>query len=170
MAEEIKSSECTTAVAIGNSVYDPLIFQPELIKFTRKEYNFLNQYRLGVPLEDAALKADMSLSHAESFLRRDKTRAWLADRALKDHIKSEWEEPGKWWELGNKVLEGEKQFSKAQTVVFQEFGARICPKPREYLNSPQNQTVNFNFSPESVKAAFKRQEAIDVETENANAL
>lgn len=161
--EQIKSTECTTALVLDEHVYDPLIFSPDLIKFTRNEYNFLNAYRLGVPLDDAALKANLSPDYCRNFLKRDRTRSWLEDRALKDHIKTEWSEPGKWWAMGDAVLEGKKALSKSQTVVFQEFGARVCPKPREYNASPQNQTVNFNFTPESVQAAFKRQASIDAE-------
>jgi hypothetical protein len=158
-------TDATAPLMVGNAVFDVLAFDPHhIIKFTRKQYQFLNSYRLGVSLKEAAQKADMSAETADHFLKRPDTVKWLEDRALMHHIKTEWQESARWWKMGDDVLEGKKALSKAQTVVFQEFGARICPKPREGDGrNPQSQTVNFNFSKEAVEAAFQRQQAIDAE-------
>lgn len=153
-------TDATAPLVVGRDVYDPLAFAPKIVRFSRKQYQFLNHYRLGVPLEDAALKADLTSEQAERFLDKADTQAWLEDRALMNHIKTEWEEPGKWWRMGNEVLEGKRDFNKAQTVVFQEFGQRAVPKKGELGSGPK---VTVNVSVEAVKEAFRRQEAIDGE-------
>lgn len=169
--QELGHTDATRTLIVRNKVYDPAVFSPQLFRFTRPQYLFLNAYRVGVPLEEAAAKAEISVDAAERFLKKPSTVAWLDDRALKDHIRNEWSEPGKWWELGNDVLEGRKQFTKAQIVVFQEFGTRVCPKTRELDGSQKGTTINFNFSPDAVKEAFRRQESIEGELvkEQANA-
>lgn len=148
-------------LVVGNRVYDASQLIPSVVHFTRKQYLFLNAYRLGVSLEDASHKSGMEPEEAERFLERPKTVAWLEDRAKKDYIISEWRESGKWVEMGNEVLEGKKHLSKDQQVVYMAFGERFFPKPKEDA-SPKT-VVNFNFSPEAVKEAFRRQEAIETE-------
>lgn len=168
--KEIGTTDATKCLVVGNRVFDPAVFSPRLFQFTRKEYLFLNAYRIGVPLEEAAEKSEMSVATAERFLTRQSTIQWLEDRALKDHIRNEWNEPGKWWELGDRVLNGEKELSKAQIVVFQEFGHRVCPKAKDPESGAKaGPTINFNFSPEAVQEAFRRQEAIDGEIVKQNA-
>lgn len=149
-------------LVVGNRVYDASQLVPSVVHFTRKQYLFLNAYRFGVPLEEAAQKSDMTTEEAERFLVRPKTVAWLEDRALKDHIRNEWAEGGKWWKMGDECLEGKKHLSKDQQVVFLAFGDRVCPKTKE-TSETNKTTINFNFSPESVKEARRRQEAIETE-------
>ncbi len=160
--QALQKTDTCRGVVVGNHVYDPLIFAPEIVRFTRKQYLFLHHYRLGVPLSEAASKADMSVNSAENFLAKDDTVAWLQDRATKDHIRNEWQEPGKWWQMGNEVLEGRKHLSKDQQVVYMAFGERIAPKPKEVADNSKT-TINFNFTAEDVKEAFKRQQTIDSE-------
>lgn len=112
---------------------------------------------------EAASKSNMTVDEAESFLARPKTVAWLQDRAVKDHIRNEWAEGSKWWQIGNECLEGTRHLSKDQQIVFQAFGDRVCPKTKEVGEERGKTVINFNFSPESVKEAFKRQSAIDGE-------
>lgn len=156
----------TKVLVLGNQVYDASQIVPSLVHFTRAQYIFLIAYRLGVPLAEAAAKANMTPEEADRFLTRPKTVAWLQDRALKDHIRNEWAEPGKWWEMGDKVLNGEKHLSKDQQVVFMAFGERIAPKPKADFGDSKT-TINFNFSPEAVKEAFRRQAAIETELDEA---
>lgn len=154
-------TDATTPLVVGNSIYDPLTFAPDIVRFSRKQYHFLNAYKLGVPLSEAAVRADMTVEQAERFLSKSQTIAWLKDRSLMHHIKTEWEEPGKWWAYGNDVLEGRKEMSKAQTVVFQEFGQRTCPK-----KNPEGHgitKIEINIDPKAVSDALIRQEAIDGE-------
>src|ERR1700739_1654620 len=66
---------------IGNRVYDASQLVPGVVYFTRAQYLFLNTYRLGVPIEEAAAKAGMTVEEADKFLERPKTVAWLQDRA-----------------------------------------------------------------------------------------
>lgn len=151
-------------LVVGNRVYDASQLVPSVVHFTRSQYLFLNTYRLGVPIEEAATKAHMTPEEADRFLARPKTIAWLEDRALKDHIRNEWAEGGKWWQMGDDCLEGKKHLSKDQQVVFMAFGERVCPKPRASDDSQGGKTViNFNFSPESVKRAQDRQKSIEAE-------
>lgn len=144
-------------------MYDPSQLVPSVIHFTRNQYLFLQTYRLGVPFEEAAEKAHMTAEEAERFLAKPKTIEWLQDRAMKDHIRNEWAEGGKWWEMGNECLEGRKHLSKDQQIVFQAFGDRVCPKPKQNEEERTKTIINFNFSPESVKEAFQRQKAIEGE-------
>jgi hypothetical protein len=150
-------------LVVGNRVYDASLLIPDVVYFTRKQYLFLAAYRLGVPLEQAALKAGMEPEEADRFLDRPKTVAWLKDRATKSHIRQEWHESDKWWEVGNDCLEGKRHLSKDQQVVYLEFGKRVCPEEKSKGGSSQGTTINFNFGPEAVQEAFRRQASIEAE-------
>jgi hypothetical protein len=154
-------TDATRGLVVGNSVYDPLLFSRQLVRFSRRQYLFLNAYRLGVTLQDAAAKAGMTPESAERFLNRKSTRAWMEDRAKKDHIKNEWNESNKWWEMGDAVLEGTRHLSKDQQVVYLEFGKRVCPEAKSQPDANKGPTINFNFGADAVKEAFKRQNAIE---------
>lgn len=155
----LKNEDGVRGALISNRVYDPLLFSPGFIKFTSRQYLFLRHYRLGVPIEDAALKADMTVEQAERFLSKPDTIRWLEDRAIKDHIKLEWSEPSKWWAEGEKVWSGQKEVSRQQMDVWKEFGSRISPVSRE-TNTPK---IEIHIDPESVKRAFERQSAIEAQ-------
>lgn len=150
-------------VVVGNRVYDASQLVPSIVYFTRAQYLFLNHYRLGVTIDEASEKAGLTVDEAEKFLAKPKTVAWLQDRATKDHIRNEWAEGGKWWQIGNECLEGTRHLSKDQQIVFQAFGDRVCPKTKDIGEERGKTVINFNFSPESVKEAFQRQSAIDAE-------
>lgn len=156
-------TDATRALVVGNSVYDPLLFSRQLVRFSRRQYLFLNAYRLGVTLQEAADKAGMTVEQAERFLRRPMTRQWMEDRAKKDYIRNEWHESNKWWEMGNEVLEGKKHLSKDQQVVYLEFGKRVCPESKATNEVKSGPTINFNFGPEAIKEALKRQQSIETE-------
>jgi len=156
-------------LVVGNRVYDASLLLPDVVHFTRKQYLFLNTYRLGVPLGEAASKAGMSEDEAERFLDKPKTIAWLQDRAMKSHIRNEWHESDKWWEVGNECLEGKRHLAKDQQVVFLEFGKRVCPEDKSRPEVNKGPTINFNFGPEAVKEAFRRQAAINSELSNEDA-
>lgn len=158
------NTDATKAVVVGGSVYDPLLFSRQLIRFSRRQYLFLNAYRCGVSVADAARKSEMSVQQAEWFLKRPNTKKWLADRAQKDYIRNEWHESNKWWEMGNECLEGKRHLSKDQQVVYLEFGKRVCPEIKQVEKST-GPTINFNFGPEAVQEAFRRQQAIETELE-----
>lgn len=161
--EQLGRTDATAPLVVGNQVYDPLCFEPNLIRFTRKQYLFLNNYRLGTPLAEAAEKAGVTAEQAERFLDKADVKAWLADRARMNHIKTEWEEPAKWWFEGNRIFTGEKSdVSKAQIIVWQEFGARVCPKKGETGNGGGTK-IEINIDPNAVRNAFIRQEAIETE-------
>lgn len=148
---------------VGNRVYDASQILPDVVHFTRQQYLFLNTYRLGVSVDEAATKAGLTKEEAERFLDRPKTVAWLQDRALKSHIRNEWHESDKWWQIGNECLDGTRHLSKDQQVVYLEFGKRVCPEQKSHPESNKGPTINFNFGPEAVKEAFRRQAAIDAE-------
>lgn len=161
--QAIGTTDATRALVLGNSVYDPLLFSRAIVRFSRRQYLFLNSYKLGVPLQEAAAKAGYTVVQAERFLARKNTRAWLADRAQKDHIRNEWHESNKWWEMGDDVLEGKRHLSKDQQVVYLEFGKRVCPESKSNPEVNKGPTIHFNFGADAVKEAFKRQESIDAE-------
>lgn len=160
-ARELSKEDATTGLVIGSTVYDPLLFAPEVVKFSARQYIFLQAYRLGVPLEDAATKANMPVESAERFLKKEDTVKWLKDRALKDHIRNEWAEPARWWAEGDEIFKGKKEFSKAQMVVWQEFGDRICPKQARGDSAPPK--IEINIDPGAVQEAFRRQSAIEAD-------
>ncbi len=164
MIQALGKTDATRALVVGNSVYDPLLFSRQLVRFSRRQYLFLNAYRLGVPLAEASAKAEMTVDQAERFLKRPMTRAWMEDRARKDYIRNEWHESHKWWEMGEKVLNGERRLSKDQQVVYLEFGKRVCPESKSAPDA-KGPTVNFTFSAEAVQEAFRRQAAIETEIE-----
>lgn len=157
------TTDATKALVVGNSVYDPLLFSRRIVRFSRRQYLFLNAYRLGVPLQEAASKAGMKVVEAERFLKRPSTRHWMEDRARKDYIRNEWHESNKWWEMGNECLEGKRHLSKDQQVVYLEFGKRVCPEIKSHPESSKGPTINFNFGPEAIQEAFRRQNAIDAQ-------
>lgn len=161
--EQMAKVDGAKVLIVGNRVYDASQLVPSVVHFTRSQYLFLNHYRLGITIDEAALKAGMTPDEADRFLERPKTRAWLEDRATKDHIRNEWAEGGKWWEMGDKCLNGEKHLSKDQQVVFMAFGERVCPKPRATDENQTKTVINFNFSVEDVKEAFKREQAFETE-------
>lgn len=161
--EDAAKADGTKVLVVGNRVYDASQLIPSVVHFTRNQYLFLQNYRLGTPIEEAASKAHMTPEDADRFLQKPKTVAWLEDRAIKDHIRNEWAEPGKWWEMGDQVLKGEKHLSKDQQVVYMAFGERIAPKPREQGSTGSGPVINFNFSAEAVKQAFERQKSIESE-------
>lgn len=161
LINDLGKTDATRALVVGNSVYDPLLFSRRLVRFSRRQYLFLNSYRLGVSLAEAAVKADMTVDQAERFLRRPQTRAWMEDRAKKDYIRTEWHESNKWWEMGHEVLEGKRHLSKDQQVVYLEFGKRVCPETKAIQDSRPN--IQINIDPGAVQEAFRRQNAIDAE-------
>lgn len=155
-------TDATAPLIVGGIVFDVLAFDPHnIIKFNRKQYQFLNAYRLGVSLEEAALKADMNPDTAERFLKRPDTVKWLEDRALMHHIKSEWEEPAKWYEMGDRVLEGKKKLDKAQTEVWKEFGKRVAPLRGDGPNGGTH--IEINIDPDAIERARAKKRAIDGE-------
>lgn len=155
-------TDATTPLVVGNTVFDVLAFDPDhLIKFNRKQYQFLNSYRLGVSLDEAATKADISVDAADRFLKRDDVRRWLEDRALMHHIKTEWEEPAKWYAMGDKVLEGKKKLDKAQTEVWKEFGKRVAPLRGDGPNGGTH--IEINIDPDAIERARAKKRAIDGE-------
>lgn len=163
--ESLARADGTKVAVLGNHVYDASQLVPSLVHFTRQQYLFLQHYRLGIPLEEAAAKANMTAEDADKFLLKPKTVAWLQDRAVKDHIRNEWAEGGKWWEMGNDCLDGKKHLSKDQQVVFMAFGERVCPKPRVAENDGGKTVIHFNFSADDVKQAFLREQSFEAEIE-----
>lgn len=114
-------------------------------------------------MAEAAAKADLTPEQAERFLKRPMTRAWMEDRAKKDYIRHEWNESNKWWEMGNEVLEGRKHLSKDQQVVYMAFGERVCPKARETDGEKGKTVINFNFTTNDVKEAFRREASFEAQ-------
>jgi len=165
-AHEVKAlarQEGNPVLVVGNRVYDASQLIPDVVHFTRQQYLFLVNYRLGVALKDAAAKAGMEEEQAEKFLERPKTISWLKDRAMKSHIRQEWHESDLWWQIGHECLEGTRHLSKDQQVVYLEFGKRVCPEQKAQIESQKGVTINFNFGPEAVQEAFRRQAAIETE-------
>lgn len=164
--ELVKSEDGVQGIVIGKDVYDPLLWSPKLVRFTAKQYVFLRAYRLGVSLQEAAEKAGMTPAQAEKFLDKPDVQEWMQDRATKDYIKHEWEEPGKWYQKGDEVLEGKTSWSKAQLEVWKAFGERVAPAKRQSESGQPK--IEINIDPTAVQEAFRRQNAIEAELDKAS--
>jgi hypothetical protein len=80
-------------------------------------------------------------------------------------VRADWEGGGKWIEMGERVLSGERRLSKDQQVVYAAFGDRFFPKARVDGDGGKGVVVNFNFSAEDVKEAFRREEVYETEVD-----
>lgn len=152
----------TNIVMVGNRVYEACQYTPEISPFTRQKFLLLAHYHSGISLQEAADKVNMDLTDAANFVDSPKAVEWLQKKALRDYAKQEWEDGGKWIEMGDDCLSGKKHLAKDQQIVFQAFGERFFPKKKEASEGAKT-VINFNFSAEAVKEAFRRQEAIDTE-------
>lgn len=159
--KELAKAGNSSVIMVGNRVYEASKYAPEIVHFSSQKYLFLNHYHSGMTIEEAAEKSKMGVEEAEVFLETPKAIEYLKKRAIRDYIRKDYEE-GKWVEVGNECLEGRKHLAKDQQIVFQAFGDRFEPKPRGEGGEAKT-VVNFNFSPESVKEAFRRQESIETE-------
>ncbi len=161
MHTDLTVKNSANVVVVGNQVYEASTFAPEVVQFTRQKYLFLHHFYSGIPLLEAALKVGMEPCDAEAFVATPKAVEWLQKRAIRDYIRQDWEGGGKWIEMGEKVLNGERRLSKDQQVVYMAFADRFFPKAKSDIG--ENVTVNFNFSAADVKEAFARERAYETE-------
>lgn len=165
--ELVKSEDGIRGIVIGNQVYDPLQFSPEIVQFSSKQYKFLHAYRLGVSIQDAASKCGMSEESAERFLNKESTIKWLQDRALKDHIKMEWEEPGKWYQEMNRLY-NEDLVPKHKIEILKEFGDRVCPKVSRNADAQARTTIEIVIDPGAIERSKTRRQTIEAEIIKSN--
>lgn len=164
--ELLKNEDGKKAVFFAGRVFAPHTFSDQIPDFSSKQYVFLNHYSLKVPLEEAAEKAGLSPEQADRFLDRKDVQGWLTDRALKNHIKTEWEVPGKLYKELDDVYEGRKVLrAKAQMDALKLLAERVAP-PKRNGDEHAGVTFTFNFGADSVKAAIDRQAAIEAEISN----
>lgn len=149
------------ALVIRNRVFSPHQFDETLPDFSTKQYLFLNAYRYGVPFDEACAKSSLTPEQAERFLDKPKVRAWLADRAMKDHIKREWEEPGRWYQEGEKMM-GQERVARHKVEIWKEFGARVARVPRAN-GADATTNIEIHVDASAVRDAFRRKEAIEAE-------
>lgn len=146
---------------VGNMVYEGSKYAPQLFHFTRQKYLLLNHYHAGISLEEAALKVNMDLEKAIEFIETPKAVEWLEKEAVLDYKKQKWADGREWISVGDECLEGRKHLSKDQQIVWQGFGERFMPKPKEtHQVAPK---IEINIDPRAVQEAFRRQNAIDAE-------
>lgn len=158
---EIARRNDAAVAIVGNRVYEASKYAPDLIYFTTDKYLLLNHFHSGMSLEAAAQKSGVPIEEAESFIDSPKAVEHLRKLAIRDYIRRDWEGGGKWVEMGEAVLSGERKLSKDQQVVYMAFRDQFMPKPK---NENESKTViNFNFTADDVKKALQRQSAIDVE-------
>jgi hypothetical protein len=163
---EIKSlarDEKAHPLIVGNRVFDVLPTTDDLINFTRKQYLFLQLIWRGLSTGEASEKAGYALDQAASFLETDKAKDYLQKKQLASIIAQETKNEDNWWVEVHQVRTGEKILNKGQMVALQASGDRVAPKRNEVNQEKTKVVINFNFSAESVKEAFKRQESIDAE-------
>lgn len=162
MSDSVKTSK--NVVCVGNMVYEGSSFAPEVVSFTRQKYLFLNHFHSGMSLVEAAVKVGLEPADAEAFVQTPKAVEWLQKRAIRDYIRQEWADGGKWIEMGDKVLNGERKLSKDQQVVYMAFADRFFPKAKTD-GADKSVTINFNFTADDVKEAFNREQAFEAEIE-----
>ena len=155
-----KGNELGVAV-VGNRVFEASKYAPGLRVFPTKKWLFLNHYAQEVPIEEAALKAGISVEEAERFIETPLAKGWLERRAVIESARQKWADGGEWVALGDDCLEGKRHLSKDQQVVFQAFGDRFNSKQR--AESRGETVINVNFSAQAVEAAIARQQAIEAE-------
>lgn len=152
---------------VAGRVYEALAFSPEIVPFTNAQYRFLHAYRLGVPIEEAALKSNLSTDQVERFLAKPKTIAWLQDRAMKDHIKMEWSEPGKWYSEMNRLYEAD-DVPKHKIDILKEFGDRVCPKASRNAESSGTTRIEITIDPGALEKSKARRQSIEAEIVKSN--
>lgn len=191
MIQALGKTQPVVPLVVGNDVYSTFIYTPTcncveldghdccgskclpncvcacerrnpLHRCSRKQYVFLDLYQPGMPIEEAAHKAGLTTEAAERFLAKPETVRWLLDQERKNATAQKWKNGVRWWEMGDEVLEGKRHLAKDQQVVYLEFGKRVCPESKSNPES-KGTTINFNFSPEAVKEAFRRQASIEAE-------
>lgn len=146
---------------MGNRVIDVLPTTQELVDFSRPRYVLLQLLWRGMPIEEASDKAGLSLEDATAFRDSAKAQDYLQKKTLASIVAQETKDPDRWWVELHNVMAGTKVLSKGQMVALQAQGDRVAPKTREAGEEKSKVTINFNFSPEAVKEAFRRQEAIE---------
>lgn len=160
-----KSDDGVRGLVVGNDVYEALNFADEstqkILRFTARQYKFLHAYRLGTTLVEAANKSGMSPESAERFLKKEDTVLWLNDRALKDHIKNEWGEPGKWYSEMDRLYHTD-EVPKHKIEILKEFGDRVCPKTSRNADSGKT-TIEINIDPDAIARSKERRASIDAE-------
>lgn len=146
-----------------NITYVPFLYtKNKFIPLRAKHRILLDNYRPGISLAEAAAKANMTEEQAKFFFKRPIVREYLHDLEKDIAIQQGWHAPGKWWSEGHKVWSGEKEVSKAQLVVWQEFGDRVVPKQSRSADSGPAK-IEINIDPGAVQEAFRRQNAIEAE-------
>lgn len=159
--KDLAKSEKARPLIVGNRVFDVLPTTQELVDFTRPKYLLLQLLWRGLSIEDAALKAGVDLEDAVAFRDSDKAQDYLQKKSLASIVAQETKDPDRWWVQVNEVMEGRKVLNKGQMVALQAQGDRVAPKRNEADTEKTKTVINFNFSPEAVQEAFRRQEAIE---------
>lgn len=159
----LAKTEQAHPLIVGNRVFDVLPTTQELVDFTRPKYLLLQLLRRGLPIEEAALKSGLELDDAVSFRDSPKAQDYLQKKELASIIAQETKDPDRWWVQVHKVMEGEKVLNKGQMVALQAQGDRVAPKRNEIDGDKPKTVINFNFSADAVKEAFRRQESIEAE-------
>lgn len=159
--EQLGKTDATQCLVVGNHVFDPFIFQPSLVKFSRRQYLFLQSYRLGTSFTDACTKADMAPDEAERFLKKPATVSWLKDRVEQDHIRNEWAEPSKWWAKGQEFLEND-DIPKHKVDVWKEFGDRVVPKQSRNAESGTTK-IEITIDPGAIERSKERRASIEAQ-------
>ncbi len=150
-------------VIVGNRVFDVLPTTHELVDFTRAKYLLLQLLWRGASLEEAVTKTGLSEEEVLAFKESPKAKHYLQKKELASIMAEEAKDPNRWWATAQSVLEGSYTLNKGQMVVFQSVGDRVAPKKNESDLERSKTVINFNFSPEAVQEAFKRQESIEAE-------
>lgn len=151
------------SVTAHNISYVPFLYSRDrYIPLRAKHRILLDSYRPGVALASAASEAGMTEDQARAFFRRPIVREWLHDLEKDVALERGWKQQGRWWAEGHKIWTGEKPATKAQLVVWQEFGDRVVPK-QSRSSSSEAPKIEINIDPGAVQEAFRRQSAIEAE-------
>lgn len=160
---QLVKDEKAHPLIVGNRVFDILPTTQELVDFTRSKYLFLQLIWRGVALPEAAEKAGLPVEDATAFKDSPKAQDYLQKKELAAIVAQEAKNPDRWWVEVHRVMEGEKVLNKGQMVVLQAQGDRVAPKRAEADGEKGKTIINFNFSAEAVKEAFRRQDVIEAE-------
>lgn len=164
--ELVDSPDSGGAVLFGGRVLEPMTFaeddEAKVLDFTRAQYRFLDAYRLGVPIEEAAAKAKMTESAAKRFLESEKFIQWRENRMRRKKIIRDWAQDDRWWEEMEKCYLS-SHVPKHKIDILKEFGDRVCPKVSRNADKDTKTVIEINIDPDAIARSKERRKVIEAQ-------
>lgn len=182
LRELVKKEDGAKSVVVGSVVFttptvnrdpnhkkcsDSKCRQCTPVPFTARQYLFINAYKDGFALEDAATKVGWTKEQAIRFLKSPKAQEKIKDKLAKDMTWVKWNTPHEVVAELDRVYYGEVQKTREQMEAAKMLFTFVKPASQE----KQATKIEINIDPSAVQEAFRRQEriknAIDAEVVKA---